>query len=49
MKRWLRLQIQHYANPLHVMCRLRDLGVSKTAARRIVARYESVVRPILYA
>jgi hypothetical protein len=31
---------RHYLNPLHIMCRLIDLGVKKTVARRIVRWYE---------
>ena len=32
--------LQHVFNPLHVMCRLIDLGLSMKAARRIVSWYE---------
>lgn len=31
---------QHYLNPLHVRCRLRDCGVSKDKATKISGWYE---------
>lgn len=34
---------QHYLNPLHVYCRLRDIGVPTPVARSISAGYERVV------
>ncbi len=36
--------IQHYLNPLHVYCRLRDAGLPNRAARRFSAMYERVYR-----
>jgi hypothetical protein len=34
---------QHYLNPLHVYCRLRDLGVPGSVARSISSGYERVI------
>lgn len=34
---------QHYLNPLHVYCRLRDLGLPSPVARTISAGYERVL------
>lgn len=34
---------QHYLNPLHVYCRLRDIGVPTPVARSISAGYERVL------
>ncbi|MBU1230205.1 MAG: hypothetical protein KKA55_10600 [Proteobacteria bacterium] len=34
---------QHYLNPLHVYCRLRDLGLPSPVARTLCAGYERVV------
>ena len=31
---------QHYGNPLHVYCRMRDLGVGKRRAVKICTEYE---------
>ncbi|MBW1998201.1 MAG: hypothetical protein JRJ29_09595 [Deltaproteobacteria bacterium] len=36
----LKTGIEHYVNPLHVYCRLRDLGVSKATARLACSAYE---------
>lgn len=33
---------QHYANPLHVYCRLIDLGIKKEISRKICTGYELV-------
>lgn len=41
-------KIQHYLNPLHVFCRLRDIGISKARALMIVGFYERLVKHILY-
>ena len=35
--------IQHYMNPLHVYCRLRNLGIPKVVAVGICRRYERYV------
>ena len=38
---------QHYLNPLHVYCRLCDLGVPGPVARTLSAGYERIVyRPV---
>lgn len=34
---------QHYLNPLHVYCRLRDLGLPGPVARTITFGYERVI------
>ncbi|MHC1700191.1 MAG: hypothetical protein AB9900_04310 [Humidesulfovibrio sp.] len=33
---------QHYLNPLHVYCRLRDLGLPGSVARVITSGYERI-------
>ncbi|GAB6177237.1 hypothetical protein JCM16814_21280 [Desulfobaculum senezii] len=35
--------LQHYLNPLHVYCRLRDIGVSTALTRHVCAAYERYV------
>lgn len=42
--RYVKSYIQHYFNPLHVYCRLRDAGVPNRAAIRVSAVYERVYR-----
>ena len=44
-------EIKHYMNPLHIYCRLRDIGISKNTAiflcrvyERMIFRYLSVKR-----
>ena len=38
---------QHYLNPLHVYCRLRDLGLPGPVARTISSGYERILyRPV---
>lgn len=32
--------LQHYLNPLHIYCRLRDFGLSKITAGKIITTYE---------
>jgi len=34
--------IQHYLNPLHVYCRLRDAGIAKEKAIHICCLYENL-------
>ncbi len=34
---------QHYLNPLHVYCRLCDLGLPSTVARAVSSGYERVL------
>ena len=41
-------KLQHYLNPLHVFCRLRDLGVNPKRALLIAKHYEHVVYNLLY-
>ena len=36
-------RLQHRLNPLHVYCRLRDLGLRGPTARRLCALYERLV------
>jgi hypothetical protein len=33
--------MQHYMNPLHIYCRLKDLGVPKNIAKYLCRIYES--------
>lgn len=33
----------HYTNPLHVYCRLRDLGMGRKTALRAARRYEAAL------
>jgi hypothetical protein len=35
--------IQHYLNPLHVYCRLRNLGLGKKQAAFICRIYEQII------
>jgi hypothetical protein len=35
--------MQHVFNPLHIYCRLRDLGLVNGHARRVVRLYEKAV------
>ncbi len=35
--------LQHKLNPLHLYCRLRDLGVSASTATRISSLYERLI------
>lgn len=39
----LRDRLCHTLNPLHVYCRLRDIGLSRRAASRIARMYERYV------
>jgi hypothetical protein len=41
-----RLAVQHVLNPLHVYCRLRELGFSNQTAHRFCGAYERVYRCI---
>jgi len=41
---------QHYLNPLHVYCRLCDLGLPNPVARTLCAGYERIIyRPAVGA
>lgn len=42
MKR-VRNFFQHYLNPLHIFCRLRGVGISVIAARKMSMVYEKVL------
>lgn len=35
--------IKHYMNPLHIYCRLRDVGIPKTAAIFVCRIYENTI------
>lgn len=35
--------IKHYMNPLHIYCRLRDLGIAKGTARFLCRIYERII------
>jgi len=37
------LILKHYLNPLHVYCRLRDLGVGKGTATFLCKVYEKMI------
>ena len=40
--------LQHYLNPLHIYCRLRDMGIAKKIALRLCRLYERVIfKPLL--
>ncbi len=38
-----RARLQHRMNPLHLYCRLRDIGMSMSAAQRMTGYYERYV------
>lgn len=40
------LAFQHYLHPLHVYCRLVDVGVSKSFSKKLCQLYESLWRKI---
>jgi len=35
--------LQHYLNPLHIYCRLRDMGITKGAASLLCRIYEQTI------
>ena len=37
------LELKHYMNPLHIYCRLRDIGVTKNVARFLCRGYERAI------
>ena len=40
--------LKHYFNPLHIYCRLRDMGIAKGRAISVCRIYErSIFRPLL--
>ena len=41
-------ELKHYVNPLHIYCRLRDMGIAKGWAMSLCRNYErSIFRPLL--
>lgn len=47
MSRRIRNALTHRLNPLHLYCRLRDMGLSSALARSLTKGYERVVyRPL---
>ena len=41
-------ELKHYLNPLHIFCRLRDMGISKGKAAFLCQIYEQFIfRPLL--
>ena len=47
MSRRIRDALTHRLNPLHLYCRLRDLGLSSALARSLAKGYERVLyRPL---
>jgi len=45
--RTIRLYFQHKFNPLHVYCRLRQIGVHTSAALRVCIIYERFIFRVL--
>lgn len=43
-----RLTIEHYSNPLHIMCRLINIGFSPKQARTICHWYETHIFKYIY-
>ncbi len=39
----MRSRLQHKLNPLHVYCRLRDMGMSVATAHRVTSLYERLI------
>lgn len=35
--------LRHYFNPLHIYCRLRDIGISKSLSLSIIKWYELLI------
>jgi len=48
MKNGKRNPIEHYLNPLHIKCRLVELGISKRIVNKTIDVYEHIVRRWLY-
>ena len=42
MPRTLRNYLQHRLNPAHLYCRLRDIGLAKARARRMISVYAKI-------
>ncbi|WP_018123769.1 hypothetical protein [Desulfovibrio oxyclinae] len=45
----MRSRLQHRLNPLHVYCRLRDLGLCDSAAHRISVCWERLIYRLVLA
>lgn len=43
----IKYSLQHYLNPVHVYCRLRDLGLDRDRAKTICAAYERYIYRVL--
>lgn len=41
-------KLQHFLCPLHMYCRLRDLGLSKKKARKLCNWYEVNIYKLIY-
>lgn len=41
--RTIRLYFQHFFNPLHIYCRLRQFGIENTTAQRVCTVYERFI------
>jgi hypothetical protein len=39
----MKKQLQHYLNPMHVMCRLCDIGFGIKTAHKIAGVYERII------
>lgn len=49
MKNYLqRAMLQHWFNPMHIFCRLRDIGVPIVWAKKVCIRYEKLTHSVLY-
>jgi len=49
MSRRIRNALTHHLNPLHLYCRLRDMGLSGALARSITRGYERLLyRPMTH-
>ena len=46
MFRLIKIWIEHFFNPLHVYCRLMDVGFSRKNAGRLSLLYEGIVKII---
>ena len=39
--------LRHYLNPMHVYCRLVQLGINKARALQVCGKYELIYRRVL--
>lgn len=45
----IKARLQHFLCPLHIYCRLRDLGLSKKTARCLSTLYEvNILQPFIH-